>query len=278
VVAATDASETAKSGAVRIDKDVATLKGESVRMEERIVVLKGEIDKVAAGVKLSQEGVEALRADLDVAKTASSEAKDAASKVAGLNDTVQSLLKSDAARQASSERMTTALQLQSLKRAIATGGGFAAELADVKAGSGSNIDLAPLEPFKDSGVPSPTELVKAFRPLANSAVETGSVSPDGNVVEKLVASAKSVIKIRRTDHAPDDKSTEAVIGRMELALKDGRLGDVLSNADTLTPEVKTIVKPVVEKVRARVAVDTAIADIEQKLKASLGAPPQAVSN
>ena len=96
---------------------------------------------------------------------------------------------------------------------------------------------------------------------------------DGSVVDRLIAGAKSVVRVRKVSHAADDKSAEAVVGRMEIALKDNRLADALVEAKQLQPKALAATQPFLDRIAARVSVDTAVSTIENQLKSSLGAAP-----
>ena len=65
--------------------------------------------------------------------------------------------------------------------------------------------------------------------------------------------------MRKVNHTPDDKSAEAIVGRMETALKEGRLADVLGEAKQLSPKAHAAAQPFIDRVAARVSVDTAVA-------------------
>ena len=91
----------------------------------------------------------------------------------------------------------------------------------------------------------------------------------------------TTLRGRTTDLADTDLSAEAIAARMEKALKDGRLGDVLSEASTLSPKAKDAAQPFLERVSARASVDKALASLEDQLKTSLtGTPgePQSKTN
>ena len=93
---------------------------------------------------------------------------------------------------------------------------------------------------------------------------------DATLVDRLLSGARSIVRVRKAGHAADDTSLEATIGRMEAALKDGRLAEVLANAKKLPPKAALAGEDWVRKVEARQAVEQAMADIEAPLKASLG--------
>ena len=73
-------------------------------------------------------------------------------------------------------------------------------------------------------------------------------------------------------------SSPATVGRMEAALKDGRLAEVLANAKKLPPKAALAGEDWVRKVQARQAVEQALADVEAALKASLGSGPAAATD
>ena len=91
----------------------------------------------------------------------------------------------------------------------------------------------------------------------------------------MIAGAKAVVRVRKVSHDPNDNSAEAVAARMEAALKEGRLNDVVSEAGGLSPKAKDAAAPFLEKVSARASVDKALASLEDKLKSSMSGTPAA---
>jgi hypothetical protein len=92
---------------------------------------------------------------------------------------------------------------------------------------------------------------------------------EGGVLDRMLAGAKSVVRVRKVVHSADDKSTEATIGRMEAHLKDGRLGDVLEEAKKLPEKPRVTAGAWLDKIKARFTIETALADLEQSLKNAL---------
>lgn len=273
-------TEAAKSGTQRIDKDVAGIKSEAALLTERIAALKTENDKLAATVKLAEENSDALKSDMRALQETVATPEDVASatkplsdRIAAIEGNVQKLMRAEEERRAASENVLLSLELQNLKRALEGGRDYAAELDAVEKASGDKFDLAALERFKNEGVPSQADLVKDFRETANAAIDAETETADGGVVDRLLASAKSIVRVRKVSHANDDKSTEAIVGRMESALKDGKLADVLNEAKELSPKSTAAAKPFLDRVAARVSVEEAVAKIEGQLKTALGAEP-----
>ena len=89
-------------------------------------------------------------------------------------------------------------------------------------------------------------------------------------MDRLLSGARSIVRVRKAGHAADDMSLEAIVSRMEAALKDARLADVLANAKKLPPKAALAGEDWIRKVEARQAVDQAMAEVEAQLKASLG--------
>ncbi len=273
-------SEAATSGTQRIDRDVAAVKADAVRIEERMQALKTELDRAAAAIKLAQEDAGAFKAELGAVKAAAAKPSDVAAATAPLSErlaaldlSVQNLSRAEEDRRADGDRIVLSLELQDLKRALDSGRPYDDKLAAVAKAAQGNIDLAALDKFKESGVPTLANLSKEFRSAAHAAIDAEAEPAQGGVVDRLIAGAKSIVRVRKVDHAPDDKSTEAIVGRMEAALNAGRLEDLLAQAKDLPPKAQDAARPFLDKVAARVAVDGALAQLDSQLKASLRAAP-----
>ncbi|MBS0249431.1 MAG: hypothetical protein JSR78_00005 [Proteobacteria bacterium] len=281
VQAANQAAETARAGTQRIDKDVAGLKTDGVRMEEEIAALKSTTDHVAADLKVTQDQLASLKTSLDGLSTAAAKPADISAavqpidqKIAALDKSVQAVVEGDAARKESAQRVVLALELQNLQRALDSGQSFSAQLADVRKIAGPKIDLSALEKLQETGVPTLPELIKEFRTAADKAIDADSAPEDASVVDRLWAGAKSVVRVRRIDLKSDDKSTEAVVGRMQIALADGRLGEVMDQAKELSPKAQDAMRPFLDKVAARVSVETALQNLNSQLKSSIAGVSQ----
>ena len=282
IVAATEASEAAKSGTQRIDRELAGLKTESVRLNERLEASKADGDRAVENLKQAQQESAALKSALETLKSSVAKTSDVTSavipvteKLVTLEANLQNVLKSEEDRRSNAERIVLSLELQNLKRALDRGQKYGPELAEVEKAANGKIDLGVLEKFKDQGVPTLPDLARDYRTTANALIDADADSADGSVVGRLIAGAKSVVRVRKVNHNAEDNSAEAIAGRMELALKEGRLSDVIEEAKVLSPKAKDSAAPFLEKVAARASVDSSVAQIEKQLKSSLsGAAPE----
>lgn len=280
VMSAATASEAAKSGTVRLDRDLATVKSDTARIEEQIGALQRQADKLSSAYKSFETRDEQLKEHIDDVGAKAAKMSDvtaAVEPIAGqlstLKDNLAELQAAEAERKASAERVVTALELQNLKRTIDRGDNFDAELQSVRQAGGEKLDLSALEKQKAAGVATVQDLQKEFRAAANAIIDAEQEPADSGVVDKLLAGAKSIVRVRKINHAPDDVSVEAIVGRMQVAMDEGRLADVLEQAKSLSADAQAAARPFLDKVAARVSVDTAIAKLEDDLKSSITPSP-----
>jgi hypothetical protein len=286
VQAATAAGETAQAGTQRLDKDVASLKTDTARIEASIDANKTATARVAADLKTAQDQTTEIAAALDALKTSVAKPAEIAAAVAPiaertatLEKSVQQVAQNESSRQKTAEQVILALQLQNLKRLIDSGQSYSAELNDVERLAAGTIDLSALKDLQNTGAPTLADLQKEVRSAANAAMDAESASGNAGVMDRLWAEAKSVVRVRRIDLKPDDKSTEAVVGRMQVALNDGRLSDVLEASKDLSPAAQDAARPFLDKLTARVGIDATLAQLEAQLKSSVapGSAPAAKS-
>jgi hypothetical protein len=267
-----EASQAAKSGTVRLDRDLATVKTEAARTAQTVDTLGSTLKAVQAEAGALKTSVDDLAGQLkSVARPQDVTAalSPLTSKLSGLEQNLQGVVKNEDDRRSQSERMVLALELGNLKRALDRGGAYAAELVDVEKSAGGKLDLAALARFKDTGVPTLTSLSSDFRSIAHAAIAADAEPASGSVVDRLLASAKGVVRVRKVAAGIDDKSAEAVIARIETALKAGRLAAIADEAKALSPRARAIIEPWLGKVEMRGGIDRSIGEIESQLKASL---------
>jgi len=283
LAAASEASEKARTGTERLDRELASLKTDSARVAQNIEVQKSESERLAAAVQVVREdsakltsSLAGLKSAVDTQLSTMARPADVASavspvteKLSALESSLAAVIKSEEERKIGAERIVVTLELANLKRALERGKGYAAELADVRKAAAGKVDLAVLDRYKDNGVKTLPELQRALSPIIIAAIDADTSATEGSVVDRLLAGAKAAVRVRKVSHDPNDKSAEAVMARMETALKDGQLGDVLALSKDLPERASGPVQDWLVNVEARHAVDTAIAAVEAGLKATL---------
>ncbi len=233
VAAAEEASQTAKSGTTRLDRDVAQLRGETAKLGQRAEGADAEAKRLAAAVEAAKtetgklsSAVAELRTMVEnkVAKPqdVSAAVAPVASKLSSLEGKLEDVVKSEDDRKANAERIVLALELGNLKRAIDRGQPYAAELQDVKkTAAGTKLDLSGLDKYKDSGIATLADLKQQFRPVIAAVLDADLEPADGSVLDRLYAGAKSIVRVRKVSTDPNDTSAEAVIGAWKHPSKQG---------------------------------------------------------
>jgi hypothetical protein len=280
----TEAAETARTGTQRLDRELAGVKTEAAQLGQRLDGIKSQADRADVALRGLRDETSGLKAEIGAV---SDELKRVArptdvasaltpltSKLSLLEQNVQGVVRSEDDRRANVERIVTALELGNLKRAIDRGAAFDKELAEVRRVAGPKLDLSVLERYRAKGVPALAELERDFRKLAFVVIEADQRPADAHWADRLLSSAKSIVRVRRTEQGGEAQGAEAIVARMEAGLKASRLLDVVGEAAKLSAPAKTAAAPWLEQVEARLAVDRAIAAIEQELKSSLGAASQ----
>jgi chromosome segregation ATPase len=269
-------------GAERINREIADVKAATARLAQRVEVLQASDDRLAPALRSLQEETASLKGEFarelkSVARTqdVSRSLAPVSGRVSALEEGVESLAKSERDRNANAERIVLALELGNLKRVVERGVPYPNELAEVSKVSSGRLNLSVLERYKAQGVPAVTELAREFRGLTHAIIDAESEQPDASILDRMLAGAKSIVRVRRVSHAAGDNSVEAVVARMERSVNDGNLALVIEEAKHLSPKAMAPARSWLEKVEARAAVERAIADIDAALKASLGAGTQA---
>jgi hypothetical protein len=272
VSVANEASEAAKAGTQRLDRDLTAVKTD-------LTALKSETERTSLALKTAVDSLSGLRSEIEARLATFAKSADVAaavapvtSKLSSLQDDVHGVVAGEEARKTTAKRIVLSLDLTDLKRIIERGGPYAAELARVRDAAGSGIDLSPLDRFADKGVPTLPELRAEFKPLAYRLIDSEEQPSDGTIVGRLLSGAKSVVRVRKVNHGADDKTVEAIVARMEAALNEDRLADVAQEAAALPQPVQDLARDFLTKVAARNAVDKALQTVEVQLKTSLVTP------
>jgi hypothetical protein len=248
-----EAVEAAKTAAARADQELALVRTQASRLAQRFDALRSEVEARLEGAARSAELAPVL------------------GKLAAFEGDLQRFLEGEGERNTNARRVLLTLEIASLKRAMERGDRFAPELDAVRKVAGGTLDLAPLQRYALEGVPTVPALTREFRRVANAAIDAEAEPADASVWERLLAGARSIVRVRKTGHAGDDMSAEAIVGRMEAALGEGRLGEVIAQGAKLPARAAPAAGDWLRKVQARHAVDRAIGDIEGALKATLAA-------
>jgi len=262
-----EASEAARAGLERFEREVAGAKADAGRVGHRL-------DGFEQQLRAAQGDSERLRGELERGLKSMASSEDLsllAQRLAVLDKEFRGLLKSEADRTANTSRVVLSLELSNLKRAIERGDSFAVELAAAKKVAGEQLNLAPFDRYARDGLPPLSELTKSFRKVANAMLDAEAEPGDAPLLERLWWGARSIVRVRKSGPAAEEGSLEATIARMETALKENRLGDLLAQGKKLPPKAALAAEDWLRRAEMRYQVEQALADTEAALKRSLAA-------
>jgi hypothetical protein len=237
----------------RLDAELAAGRADTGRLADKLGALRQETEQQLQG---------AARVG-DVAPILA--------RLAAMDKDLKVLLGGEVDRAASATRLIVGLELSNLKRAIDRGDAYATELVRLRKTAGNTLDVTALERHMRDGAPSLQDLAAAFPAVANAMLDAEQSAPDASLLDRLLAGARSVVHIRKIGHASGDNSAEAVIERMQTALRQGRLGEALEQAKALPPRAARAGEEWIGRAQTRLAVDAELSELEAAVKASLAA-------
>lgn len=198
------------------------------------------------------------------------ELNEVSTRLTGLDGRLETLNRIEREAHETARRSALALALNNLKRSMARGEAFEAELEAVRKLTGGNSglesELNTLSQFAREGMMSEARLIETFPQLAREAMQQEVGEKETGLWDKFVAKARHSFRFRRTGDI-EGTTTEAVLARMEHQLKAGHNEQVLLIARTLEPKPARVMAPWVTRLKARMTVEKAIFKIEDQLKA-----------
>lgn len=268
--------DTLKATGQQLGEDLASVKANAGKIGQDITTLEAGTAQIRKDIAALRQDTQSLKSGLEGqigALVKSEQLAALESQIGTLKSELASVVSRDQAREAGANRILLSLELANLKRAIERGGGFAHELAQLRGLAPAELDLTALEAHAKDGLPPDQELEREFREIAKAAIAAElAPSADSSVLDRLWASARSVVQVRKTGNV-EGTTAEAVIARMEDRLRSGDLEGALQESQTLSGDARAAAEPWLGKLAARLQVDRAIAGIDDGLKKLMGAAP-----
>jgi hypothetical protein len=279
-------AETAKDGGSVAD--AAALDAKFGDLEQK---LQGKIDSAIAAERSAeapaleslQSQVAALTAKLGALAEANlnGDGPDVGPQLAGLGQRIGKLeaalpalstaIDSSAA---SAKSGAAALAFGNLRAAVAGGRPYAAELAAMRSLMPQPIDLGGLAAHADTGIPRVPELARSFAGIAESrAASAPPPAPaDTSFLDSMIASAKSVVSIRRVGEAAPESESEAGIARAKAALDQRNLAAAVKEVEALPASERAAYAQWLDQARARLSANATLNTLESTVLAGLAAP------
>jgi hypothetical protein len=165
---------------------------------------------------------------------------------------------------------TQAIAFANLRAAVSEGRPYASELATLAALSPGAGDLGRLLDYEDTGIPTLPELTRAFKETRAAAPSAQAPAADGSIIDRFMASAESLVKVKRVDATADGDGSDAVLARAEAELEKGNLAGSVAEVDKLQGAQRTAFATWLDQARARLDADATLQRLENILLVSLG--------
>lgn len=184
----------------------------------------------------------------------------------------QSVARGGAEAAAADRAVRLAVVASGLRNAVQRGAPYAGELGAAKALVPDPQALAPLEPFAASGVPSAQALGREFLALAPKLAQTAKAASAGDYVERLLAHAERLVRIRPVNEAAGGDDSSAVVARAEAKAEHADIAGVLAELGKLPDSARGAAAEWMKKAEAREAAVAAAQRIENAALAALAKP------
>jgi hypothetical protein len=162
-----------------------------------------------------------------------------------------------------------AIAFANLRAAVSDGRPYAAELDTITALAPALGDLGVLPAYAEKGIPTVAELARAFAEVSDQARAASAAPADGSVVGSVIASAQSLVTIRRIDEAPAGEGAEATLSRAQKALDHDDLAVAVKEVETLQGKQREAFASWLGEAHARLSAGEALTRLEGALLISL---------
>jgi hypothetical protein len=218
-----------------------------------------------------------LRESVQAAKREAAGAVDTAAldalqqRVAAVEQTVKAVRAQAEQATVNDKAARLAFSAAALREAVQSGRPYANELAQVKTLGGNAGELAPLDQFATSGVPSNAALARELQALIPVLMKsTGTQKAPDGFFARLQANAGSLVRVSPVNAPEGDKPAD-MLARIEVAAAHDDISAALTDLEKLSAAGQAPAKDWIAKVKAREAALTAArqlaADAAQKLGA-----------
>jgi hypothetical protein len=168
-----------------------------------------------------------------------------------------------------------AIAFANLRAAVSDGRPYAAELDTITSLAPALGDLGVLPASAEKGIPTVSELARAFAETRDQALAAPAPPADASVVDGLIASAQSLVTIRRIDETPAGEGVEATLSRAQKALDHDDLAVAVKEVETLQGKPRDAFAPWLGEAGARLSADEALTRLEGALLISLSGDDEA---
>jgi hypothetical protein len=249
-----------------IESTLGTLTNQLSALDTRIAEVDIRISEVemrpvaAAPVSETGEAVDAVRAEFTALQTALEEQRDEISGLLGNAKSVEETT-AMAVRTAQSQRA-----LAEMTYAINNGGAYADAVDQMAAAGITDLPAALTGPASE-GVVTLINLQTRYPDVARAALSDASASTADADDSGFSGFLRRQLGARSVTPR-EGNSLDAVLSRVEAAVRDGKLSEALTEIDALPDGTKNVMQDWLTDARARAYAEVAVKDLSQHLTAN----------
>jgi hypothetical protein len=191
-------------------------------------------------------------------------------RIAKLEAALPELAASIGKESSGSKAAALAIAFANLRAAVSDGRAYAAELDTISALSPSVGDLGVLPAYAEKGIPTVPELARSFAVARDGAQASAASEPSGSIIDTLLASAQSLVTIKRVDAPPTGEGPDAALARAKAALDQGDLAGAVKEVETLSGAERDAFSAWLGQAHARLSADETLMQLESALLVSVG--------
>lgn len=160
---------------------------------------------------------------------------------------------------------------EAILRAIDAGRPFVPAVTALRTLGAGPDALGPLGAVADRGAPTRADLVAQFNDAQRAMVGSAVPAPGGSVLDRMVAGAQSLVKVRPAGSAPE-QDPDATVARIGGDLDRGDFAGALAAWTSLPPDGKAATQGFATRLKARVDAEGAAHAVVADALGTLGAP------
>ncbi len=172
-------------------------------------------------------------------------------EIANLKQSAEATQKDIAQNAQAAARVRLAIGAAALRNAVFSHAPYQAELASAQALGLDAKQLAPLQRFAASGVPSDVQLAESLRKLLPALTQAATPQASGDFIERLRANAGRLVRITSTS-APAGHDPADVLARLKLEADRADIAAAMSDIEKLPASAQQQVADWVATVKARI--------------------------
>ncbi|HUT49977.1 MAG TPA: mitofilin family membrane protein, partial [Alphaproteobacteria bacterium] len=165
---------------------------------------------------------------------------------------------------------TLAIAFANLRAAVEDGRPYAGELATLAKLSPGSTDLGSMLEYEDTGIPTLRGLTASFEEAREAALSAQQPQSGNSIIDRLLGSAESLVKVRRIDETAEGDSTGAVLARAGAQLEKGDLQTAVKEVEALQGPPREAFAKWLNAAKARLDAEVTLQRLQNTLLVSLG--------